>query len=68
MRKAIWVNKAKSFEAAEAYDVAYYKRLSGAERIDTVQFLREAYFQAMGGTFGENGKRLRRILRIIKQA
>ncbi len=68
MRKTIWVNKAKSFDAAKAYDAAYYKRLSSVERIETIQFLRKAHFQSLIGSVHENGKRLRRVFRIVKQA
>ena len=65
--KKIWVNKAKSFEEAEDFDNEYYLRLSSAERVESVQFLREAYIKSHRLKLRENGKRLRRVFRIIKQ-
>jgi len=64
----IWVNKSGSFEAARDFDAAYYKGLSGEERLDVVQLLREEYFKSRGLKFREDGKRLRRVFRVIKQA
>jgi hypothetical protein len=66
--KKKWVNKAKSFEEAQDFDNAYYLRLSSAERVESVQFLREVYFKSHGLKFRKDGKRLRRVFRIIKQA
>ena len=66
--KKIWVNKAKSFEDAQDFDNEYYLRLSSSERVESVQFLREAYVRSQGLKLRENGKRLRRVFRIIKQA
>jgi hypothetical protein len=66
--KKIWVNKAESFDAAKRFDRKYYKSQSAAERIETVQFLRETYFKSSGIILGENGKRLRRVLSAVKQA
>lgn len=64
----IWINKAGSFEEAHNFDAAYYASLSNAERVETVQILREEYFKSNGLKFREDGKRLRRIFRVIKQA
>jgi hypothetical protein len=66
--KRIWVNKAGSFKEAVDFDTAYYLSLSSAERIESVQILREEYFKSKGIEFREDGKRLRRVFRIIKQA
>ena len=66
--KKIWVNIAKSFKEAQDFDNAYYLRLSSAERVESVQFLREEYFKSHGLKQREDGKRLRRVFRIIKQA
>jgi hypothetical protein len=66
--KKIWVNKAGSFKEALEFDAAYYLSLSREERLESVQLLREAYFKSKGMEFREDGKRLRRIFRIIKQA
>ena len=65
--KKVWVNRARSFEAAQEFDQAYYLRLSGAERVESVQYLREEYFKSHGLILREDGKRLRRVLRVIKQ-
>ena len=62
------MNKAKSFEEAQEFDNAYYLRLSGAQRVESVQFLREEYIKSHGLKFREDGKRLRRVFRIIKPA
>ena len=64
----IWVNKAKSFEEAQNFDNAYYLSLSSTERVENVQFLREEFFKSHGLKFSEDGKRLRRVFRVIKQA
>jgi hypothetical protein len=64
----IWVNKAKSFEEAQHFDNAYYLSLSSSERVESVQILREEYFKTNGLEFREDGKRLRRVFRVIKQA
>ena len=66
--KKIWINRAKSFEDAQDFDGAYYLSLSSAERVESVQFLREEYFKSHGLKQREDGKRLRRVFRIIKQA
>jgi hypothetical protein len=66
--KTSWLNKAKSFEEAQDFDNECYLRLSNAERVESVQILREEYFQSHGLKLSENGKRLRRVFRIIKQA
>ena len=66
--KKIWVNGAKSFDAAQDFDNAYYLSLSSTERVENVQFLREEFFKSHGLKFREDGKRLRRVCRIIKQA
>ena len=66
--KKIWINRARSFEEAQNFDNEYYDSLSIAERIESVQILREEYFKSYGLKLSENGKRLRRVFRIIKQA
>ena len=66
--KKIWINKARSFKEAQRFDNAYYSNLSSAERVESVQFLREEYFKSYGLKLSENGKRLRRVFSIIKQA
>ncbi len=66
--KKIWVNRAKSFDEAQDFDKAYYLSLSSTERVENVQFLREEFLKSHGLKFREDGKRLRRVFRIIKQA
>lgn len=68
MKAKIWLNKTNSFEEAREFDNAYYLDLSSAERIETVQIIREAHFRSTGIFSHENGKRLRRVFRVIKQA
>jgi hypothetical protein len=66
--KKIWINKADSFDAANRFEREYYQSLSAAERLETVQFLRETFFRSSGIILRENGKRLRRVFRVINQA
>jgi hypothetical protein len=66
--KKIWINRARSFEEAQNFDNEYYDSLSITERIESVQILREEYFKSHGLKLSENGKRLRRVFSIIKQA
>lgn len=66
--KRIWINKAGSFKEAQDFDNAHYLGLSSEERVESVQILREEYFKSHGLKFREDGKRLRRVFRIIKQA
>lgn len=67
MREHIWVNKSTSFEDARQFDDSYYLSMSEEERIETVQFLREEYFRLSKEPIHEGRKRLRRILKVIKQ-
>lgn len=65
--KKIWVNRARSFEEAQDFDNAYYLSLSSTERVESVQVLREEFFKSNGLELREDGKRLRRVFRVIKQ-
>ena len=67
MKAKIWVNKSNSFEEALKFDTAYYLELSSAERLETIQILREAHFKSTDLLSHENGKRLRRVFRVIKK-
>jgi hypothetical protein len=67
MKREIWINKANSFDEAQEFNTAYYLNLSSAERVETVQVLREAHFKSNGLFRSKNGKRLRRVLRVVKQ-
>ena len=62
------MNIASSFDDARCFEKAYYKKLTASQRLETVQVLREALFKSSGISFRGNGKRLRRVLRITKQA
>ena len=66
--KRIWINKAGSFKEPQNFDNEYYLSLSSAERVEGVQILREEYFKSNGLEFREDGKILRRVSRVIKQA
>ena len=68
MKTKIWFNKTNSFKEAREFDTAYYLNLSSAERLETIQILREAHFKSAGLLSHENGQRLRRFFRVIKQA
>jgi hypothetical protein len=67
MKKKIWMNKAKTFEDAHKFDAVYYLNHTGTERVETIQILREEHFKSTGLMSRENGKRLRRVLRVIEQ-
>lgn len=62
----IWVNKARGFKAAEQFDKDYYLDMSAEKRLETVQMLREMW-TGFRKRNNENGKRLRRTVKIIKQ-
>ena len=66
--KKNWVHRARSFGEAQDFDNAYYMSLSSMERVESVQILREEFFKVHSLRFREDGKRLRRVLRVIKQA
>jgi len=68
MKAKIWFNKTNSFDEAQEFETSYYLHLTGAERLEAIQILREAHFKSTGLLSNENGKRLRRVFRIIKQA
>jgi hypothetical protein len=57
-----------SFEEADKFEAEYYEGLSSEVRVETVQLLREMHFKSTGLKFRENGKRLRRVISVIKQA
>ncbi len=65
-KEKVWMNKADSFAEAERFDEQYYQTMSGYEKIEVMQFLREQYLK-MKGLDGESRKRLRRVVKFIKQ-
>ena len=62
--KKIWIHKANSFKEAAEFESAYYAKMSKAVRIGTMQLLREIYHK-LKGPRNENGKRLRRVIKVI---
>ena len=67
--KKIWINKPNSFREAEKFDADYYLGMSPAERLETVQLLREEYSRLRGksgGSRNENSKGLRKVFRVVK--
>ncbi len=67
LKQKIWVNKSNSFKEAQEFDDSYYLSLTPIERLETVQFLREEYWKLKKDIKHESGKRLRRVLKLIKQ-
>lgn len=67
MNKKIWLNKTRSFNAAQEFDVQYYLSLSREERLEIMQLLREMRFKIKKGFRNESRKRLRRVIKIIEQ-
>ncbi|MBA7611129.1 hypothetical protein ES703_18348 [subsurface metagenome] len=76
--KKVWMHKTDSFQKAEKFEEGYYLSLSPKERLGEVQFLREEYFKlkpfkeskgshGIGRNSSESRKRLRRVLKVIKQ-
>lgn len=65
--KKIWIHKSNSFKEANEFDVEYYSCESPRQRLSDMQFCREMYFKLKGIT-NAGRRRLRRVIRIIKQA
>ena len=65
-KEKVWMNKTDSLAEAERFDEQYYQIMSGYEKIEIIQFLREQYLK-MKGLDGESRKRLRRVVKFIKQ-
>ncbi|ODS37587.1 hypothetical protein BEH94_10205 [Candidatus Altiarchaeales archaeon WOR_SM1_SCG] len=65
MMKKFWVHKADSFKEAEEFDGKYYSAMSGEERLETMQFLREIYYK-IKGVENESRKGLRRVIRVVQ--
>ena len=66
--KKVWGHKARSYQEAAAFDLAYYFGMSSADRLAIVQYLRENSFRFRKELNGKYRKRLRRVSKIIKQA
>ena len=61
--KKIWAHKANSFKEAAEFDSAYYMKMSKAERISTMQFLREMHTKFTKRA-NEKKPRLKKIIRV----
>ena len=66
MKKKIWVRKFNSFKEENKADIKYYSSKTPEERLSDIQFCREQFPKLRGNN--ENGKGLRRVFKIIKQA
>ena len=66
--KKIWINKTNSFQEKEKFEQEYYFSMSSRERLSTVQFCREQYYKMNREQNNEGRKRLRRVIRVVKQA
>ncbi len=65
MKKRAYIYKARSFKEAEEWEDNLYASLNTEERLSDIQVCREQYFIMKG--IDENRKRLRRVVRVIKQ-
>lgn len=65
--KDVWIHKANSFKDADKFDRNYYSAMSGEERLETMQFLREIHHKIKGDSKFENKNRkeIRRVITII---
>ena len=63
-----WIRKFASFKSANKADQEYYLKMSPAERLDIMQFLRDSYHKLKGESQSESSGRLRRVIKIIRQA
>lgn len=61
-----WIHKAKLFNEAHKFDLAYYANMSPSKRLETVQYLREIWWRFGRNKYGNGRKRLRRVFKIIK--
>ncbi len=66
--KLIWIHKSISLKAAAEFERGYYSKMPAADRLETVQLLREQYQKMKKRTGHENRKGLRRSIKIIQQA
>jgi hypothetical protein len=64
-KRKIWVKKINSFEEENKADIKYYASETPEERLSDIQFCRQQYYLLRGKN--ENGKGLRRVVKIIKQ-
>ena len=57
------VLKKVSLKKADELDIEFWKSKTPAERLDTLQYLREIYYEFKN----ESRKRFQRVYRVIKQ-
>jgi len=68
-RGKAWVRKPASFKEARAFDEEYYLSMTPAERLETMQFLREMHAKFHhGAEYEKNRKGLRRVVAFAEQA
>ena len=63
----IWMHRTNSFLKAKQFEWKIMLSSSPEERLNDIQLCREQYFK-IRGLLHESRKRLRRVVRIIKQA
>jgi len=65
----VWIRKVNSYEEAHDLDREYYLSMTPKKRLEIVQILREEFYKIKkDNKKRENRKRLRRVIRVIKQA
>ena len=68
MKRKIWINKLNSFRKAEDFEVLYYLSMTPEERLTDVQLCRDEYLKIKKGVIlNASGKRLRKVIKLIKQ-
>jgi hypothetical protein len=67
MKQKIWVNKPYSFKEAQEFDDSYYLSMTPTERLETVQFLREEYGKLSKDRGYTGGRRLEKVIKLIKK-
>jgi len=63
-KKGQFIKKFTSFKEAEEEELKYYLNFTPEERLEIMQFLREAYFKLKG--YGKGREGLRRVFKIVK--
>lgn len=64
--KRVWIKRLPSFKEAEKSDENYYLGMSGKEKLETMQILREIYYKIKNKLKNEGRKGLRRVIRVIQ--
>ncbi len=66
MKKKIWINRTSSFDGAREFEENYYQAMTGPQRLDVVQFLRDAHKKFNNRGKDENRKGLRRFIKVVQ--